>query len=84
MKREKDQKSQLLEMLLQGVRKTAERGAGMASTKGVFEPEVPEKLEKSDRGGAKTDELNSGGLQICAMICAILLIGICNSIWIFL
>ena len=42
-------------MLLQGVRKTAEKGAGMASTKGVFEPRVPKQLEKSDRGQKRMD-----------------------------
>ena len=33
------------EMILTRIRKNAERGAGMASERGVFEGKVPEKLK---------------------------------------
>ena len=52
----KDKRQWYLLKMLKLVKKTAVNGAGMASTKGVFEPEVPEKLTKRDQSGKQLQE----------------------------
>ena len=46
-----EKKNNIIEELLCAVKRSAEKYAGAASTKGVFEPEAPKKfVEKTNRG----------------------------------